>query len=181
VNTFAHIKPLFKLKKVAYYSVVIEGETHSLYEQFVKKHTVENRKKLNHIQTWLKIVGNKYGAQKHLFRNEAKGADTSALPPTGKHRKPTYVEHGKNKGNNLRLYTLRANENVVFLFNGNIKTTDKAQDCPNVKTHFILANQLTKAIDQAFRNKDIKWSEDFTTIRYDKNFKLDINWNRKLK
>jgi hypothetical protein len=175
VNNFAHIKPLFKTNKVAYYSIVIEGETLSLYEQFVINHTADNRKKLNHIQAWLKIIGEKYGAQKRFFRNEAKGADTSALPPKGKDKKPSYVEHGKNKSNNLRLYTLRANENVVFLFSGDIKTTDKAQDCPNVKPHFILANQLTKAIDQAFRNREIKWSEDVKTIAFDNNFKLDIS------
>lgn len=153
----------------------MEGDTDSLYEQFVNKHTVENLTKLKHIQLWLKIVGNKYGAQNHLFRNEAKGADTSALPPKGKDKKPTYVEHGKNKSNNLRLYTFRANQNVVFLFNGDIKTAAKAQDCPNVKPHFILANLITKAIDLAFSNKDINWSEDYTTILFDKNFKLDIS------
>lgn len=175
MNNFAHIKPLFKTKRVAYYSIVMEGETLSLYEQFVNKHTAENLKKLNHIQVWLKIIGDKYGAQNHLFRNEAKGADTSALPPIGKDKKPTYVEHGKNKSNNLRLYTLRANDNVVFLFSGDIKTTDKAQYCPNVKSHFIAANKITKAIDQAFRNKDIKWSQDYATITYAKNFKLDLS------
>jgi hypothetical protein len=173
VNNFAHIKPLFKYNKVAFYSVVMEDEPISLYEQFVNKHTLENRKKLNHIQAWLKIIGNKYGAQNHLFRNEAKGADTSALPPKGKDKKPTYVEHGKNTSNNLRLYTFRANQNVVFLFNGDLKTALYAQDCPNVKPHFELANQITKALDQAF-NKEIKWSEDYSTLVYNKNFKLQI-------
>lgn len=175
MNNFAHIKPLFKLDKVAYYSIVMEGDTKSLYEQFIMKHTIENRKKLNHIQAWLKIMGDKYGAQKHFFRNEAKGADTSALPPRGKDREPSFVENGKNKHNNLRLYTLRANEKVVFLFNGDIKTTDKAQDCPNVKKHFSFANQLTNAIDLAFRNSDIKWNEDYTIILFDKDFKLCIS------
>jgi len=79
---------------------------------------------------------------------------------------------GKPKANNIRLYCLRANENVVFLFNGSIKTTKKAQDCPNVKNHFTLANQLTKAINTAFAEKSIVWNNDFTLINFSIDFKL---------
>ncbi len=70
------------------------------------------------------------------------------------------------------MYCLRANENVVILFNGDIKTTQYPQDCPNVKLHFKQANQLTKAIDAAFREKEIRWIEDGTLISFDNDFKL---------
>lgn len=173
MNNFAHIKPLFKYKKVAYYSVILNNNKDSLYEEFVKKHELTDKNKLYHIQKWLQVIGKKYGAQTRLFRNEAYTADTSALPPVGKDKKPYYIEYGKKKNNNLRLYCLRANEHVVFLFGGDIKTAEKAQDCPNVKSHFLLANQLTDSIDKAFRNKDIIWNDDCTLIDCDKNFKLD--------
>ena len=172
MNNFARIKPLFKYKTVAYYTVSIDGNDKTLYQQFVEKHTVENIDKLYHIQKWLKIIGEKYGAQSRFFRNEAKNADTSALPPIGKERKPYYVEYGENKANNLRLYCLRANSNVVFLFSGDIKTKQKAQDCPNVKSHFNMANALTKAIDNAFRDKDVIWNEDCTLISCSEDFIL---------
>ena len=87
-------------------------------------------------------------------------------------RKPQYTEYGKKKANNLRLYCLRANESIVFLFNGDIKTEKKAQKCPNVKTHFKLANQLTKAIDKAFAESDIVWNEDCTQIEYNEDLKI---------
>tara|TARA_R110002126_G_scaffold55819_6_gene149683 strand:+ start:577 stop:1101 length:525 start_codon:yes stop_codon:yes gene_type:complete len=172
VNNFARIKPLFKLKTVAYYSVCLEDNDVTLYQEFVEKHTLENKNKLYHIQKWLQLIGEKYGAQNRFFRNEAKNADTSALPPIGKDRKPYYVEYGKKKANNLRLYCLKANPNVVFLFSGDIKTTQKAQDCPNVRKHFNLANILTKAIDNAFREGDIIWNEDCTLIKCDEDFIL---------
>jgi hypothetical protein len=172
VNTFAVIKPLFKYKKVAYYSVCLNNDEHTIYDAFVKTQTTLNKNKLYHILKWLQLLGQKYGAQNRFFRNEAKFSDTSALPPIGKDRKPHYVEHGKNKDNNLRLYCFRANENVVFLYSGGLKTTQKAQNCPNVKEHFILANQLTKAIDEAFKNKDINWNENCTLINCEDNFKL---------
>lgn len=171
MNIFAQIKPLFKYEKVAYYSIVLEGQDLSLYEQFVKLQTKQNKDKLYHILKWLQVIGKKYGAQNRFFRNEANISDTSALPPTGD-KEPHFVEHGKKKNNNLRLYCLKANENVVFLYGGDLKTAKKAQNCLNVKPHFDLANKLTKAIDQAFVNKDIRWIEDYSLLEYDEDLKL---------
>ena len=171
MNIFAQIKPLFRYEKVAYYSVVLELHNSSLYEQFVEVQTKKNKDKLYHVLKWLQLIGKQYGAQNRFFRNEAKTADTSALPPTGD-RKPHYVENGKKKKNNLRLYCLKANENVVFLFGGNLKTAKKAQDCPNVEPHFHMANRLTKAIDQAFKEKDIRWIEDYSLLEYDEDLKI---------
>lgn len=172
MNTFAHIKPIARYHKVAYYSVCINENTTSSFEDFINHHSQHNRKKLNHVLEWIKIIGDKYGAKHHLFRPEAAIADASALPPKGKDREPSYTELGKTTANNIRLYCLRANENVVFLFNGDIKTKHYAQDCPNVKDHFIVANKLTKAIDLAFVEKDIVWNDDFTLINYSSDFKL---------
>lgn len=174
MNTFAEIKPLSRYDKVAYYSVSIDGNEKSLFEEFIAKHSSRNKRKLNHILKWMQIIGMKYGAQTRIFRNEAYGADTSALPPKGKKREPVYEENGVIVSNNLRLYCLRASESVVFLFGGDIKTARNAQDCPNVKTHFKLANALTKAIDQAFRDKEISWIESGKLIDVEPGFKLKL-------
>ena len=173
MNNFAEIKPLFKYDKVAYYSLAIGGSSKTLFEEFKIKHQQgKNKDKFHHIIRWLQRIGRRYGAQTRFFRNEAFSADTSALPPTGKDRNPAYKVDGINTSNDLRLYCLRANENVVFLFGGDIKTTAKAQDCPNVQSHFFLANALTYAIDKAFKDKEIKWIEDYTLIKVDDNYKL---------
>lgn len=172
MNNFAQIKPLFQYAKVAYYSVVLNNEQNSLFEQFIKNHEVEHKEKLYHILKWIQQIGQNYGAQKRFFRNEANFADTSALPPKNKNLKPLFIEYGKTQKNNLRLYSLRANDKVVFLFGGGIKTQQKAQDCPNVSQHFELANKLTKAIDKAFIEKDIQWINQASKIAYDKNYQL---------
>lgn len=174
MTTFARIIPIVKYDKVSYYSVCVDESENSLFEEFVKHHTKHNKGKLNHVLEWLKQIGNKYGAQQHLFRSEAEIADASALPPIGMKREPTYSEYGKIKANNLRLYCLRANQHVVFLFDGDIKTTEKAQKCPNVRDYFKKANQLTKAIDNAFRSKDIIWNDDCTEIECEDDFKLQF-------
>lgn len=142
-----------------------------MYEEFVEIQTKKNKDKLYHILKWLQVIGEQYGAQQRFFRNEANIADTSALPPTGD-IEPHFMENGKKKKNNLRLYCLKANKNVVFLFGGDLKTAKKAQECQIVKPHFDIANQLTKAIDQAFKDKDLRWIENDSLIEYDEEFKL---------
>lgn len=174
MNNFVHIKLIAQYNKVTYYSVCINENRASLFEDFITVHTEKNKGKLNHILSWLKVIGEKYGAQLHNFRPEAEIADTSALPPKGISREPVYIEHGRKKTNNLRLYCFRANNDVVFLFNGDIKTKGKAQDCPNVKPHFKLANRLTKALDNAFRENDILWNEDCTSITYNEDLKINF-------
>ncbi|RLD63418.1 MAG: hypothetical protein DRI95_11730 [Bacteroidetes bacterium] len=174
MNTFVHIKLIAKYKKVIYYSVCINDRAESLFENFIGRHTDTNRKKLNHILSWIKIIGNKYGAKVYHFRPEAEISDTSALPPKGVKKEPSYIEHGKKKSNNLRLYCFRANERVVFLFNGDIKTQLKAQDCPNVKQHFKTANKITKALENAFVSREIEWNEEYDGILFDEDLKIDL-------
>ncbi len=163
MNTFAKIKLIAGYNKVVYYTVQIEGDAKSLFEDFLIRHTSKNKTKLNHILRWIQRIGNEKGAKEGYFRNEAETADTSALPPKGTGRKPVYIEDGENTANDLRLYCFRLNEYVVFLFNGDVKTAEKAQDCPQVRPHFRLANKLTKCIAEKLNN-EIRWNEDYTDI-----------------
>jgi hypothetical protein len=179
VNNFAKIKHINSFNLVEYYSVCLEeDEDVSLFEQFVAKHTKENKEKLNHILSWIKWIGNKYTAKADYFRNEAETADTSALPPNNPNWEPNYIEWNNEtqtgETNNLRLYTFRANDHVVFLFSGDVKTADTAQNCPNVKSHFKMANTLTRVLEQCFRNHDIKWNEEQTDIEFEDD--LELNW-----
>lgn len=159
---------------MSYYSLVLDEESVSLFEGFVTEQTKENKEKLNHILAWMKVIGNKYGAQEHYFRPEAETADASALPPKGIKREPAYIEKGKKVSNMLRLYTFRLNENVVFLFSGGLKTSNYAQDCPNVAPHFKMANKLTAALQTALEEKEIEWKDDFTQIHFATDFKLEL-------
>lgn len=176
MNNFAEIVFIQRFEKVCYYSLSINDEE-MLFGQFLSKHTISNREKLNHILEWIKIIGDKYGTKAHFFRNESETADTSALPPIGRNREPVYVEITSDgdeqiTANNLRLYCMRLNDYVVFLFNGDVKSTLKAQDCNNVKSHFQLANRLSALIDKALINKEIKWTPDFTDIMIEDDFRL---------
>ena len=164
--------------KVTYYSIeIIESREHeitspsTLFDEFIAENKI-NKEKLQHILDWIEEIGDKYGAKQQFFRNEKKA---SALPPdTQLPLEPYYYEQGKKKGNNLRLYCIRINEHVVILLNGGIKSTKKAQDCPNVSASFELANKLAKAIEKSLHKNDIEWSDEELDIFYDEN--LEINF-----
>lgn len=168
---FASIKFIREYEKVVFYSVVIDGEEHekSIFERFVEEFTISEKKKLNHILSWIKEIGTKYGAYPEFFRDER---HATALPPNSKNRKPSYIEHNTISSNPLRLYCHRLNNQVVILFDGGIKTTAKAQDCPNVKTPFALANMLALKIDEAFRSGEIEWTSEQDEILYEEAYKL---------
>lgn len=111
------------------------------------------------------------------MQTKSETADTSALPPPGKDREPVYIEYDDAGNehqvpNDLRLYCMRISDTVVFLFDGDIKTAAKAQDCENVKPYFRQANQLTTLIDQALKDKEIKWNSNFTDIVVEDGFRL---------
>jgi hypothetical protein len=78
----------------------------------------------------------KRGAIFDLFRPER---ICVALPPKGK-----YLDDAID----LRLYCHWVSKNVVILFNGGIKTSNNAQDCPNVSSHFYNAQSWTKQLTE---------------------------------
>ncbi len=182
MSNFARLKHITDYNMVSYYSVclsddpdTIDGQD-SLYESFLRIQGANNKKKVIHIANWLKEIGEKYGAQDKYFRDEQNQGEASGLPPKGADRQPTYTEDGKSIPNNLRLYCYRLNEFVVILFSGAIKTAKYAQDCPNVKDHFKEANRLTKAIDTAIKEKEIRWIDDYTNIDFDDDMLMDLQY-----
>lgn len=169
MNRFAEIRLVASYRKVTFYSIKYVDDDSTLFEKFVETHSIKNKNKLQHILSWIREIGNNYGAKKFYFREED---EADALPPKGKDREPAYLEDDVNTANNLRLYSLRINENIVFIFGGNIKTENHAQNCPNVKEYFRLANQISKAIYEAIDSDDIVLNDTQTDIEYEEDFCL---------
>jgi len=123
-------------------------------------------KELAEMMAWIRKIGDEIGADKRYFRSEGAGSDASALPPPAR-----YIA---GEAGNLRLYCLVANRHVVFLYSGGIKTAITAQNCPNISACFRLANTLTKLIDQAFKDQDIRWNDSSDDIVYDDDLELPL-------
>lgn len=130
-----------------------------MFLDFINEHIETQQEELLSLQFWLKKIGNEIGAKEEYFRYEGfRGGDARALPPPSSSQKRHLSEI--TTANNLRLYCMRINKNVVLLFSGAIKTKNTAQDCDNVRPHFLLANRITKAIDEAVIEKDIQFDKN---------------------
>ena len=176
MNRFVKIIRLseFRFKRVKYYSVSINSnlERDCEFYRFLDRTESDESvsEDLNILFEWIEQIGRSYGAKSKFFRNEAYISDTSALPP------PSAVMRASNivvKGK-LRLYCFRVSECVVFLYNGGIKTTKFAQDCPNVMAHFKFANLLTSCIQKAIVEKSITWNKNYTDINYSSDFRIEL-------
>jgi hypothetical protein len=69
---------------------------------------------------------------------------------------------------------MRINDAIVILFSGAEKTAPQAQDCPNVRPHFLLANRLSKAIQEAILEKDIIIDEEKGELIIDADYQLEL-------
>jgi hypothetical protein len=166
VNKFAQIKHIQSIGKVHYYSIVIDNNEKSLFEDFNDYHRTDKwLEDLLIMNNWLIKRIPKEGALEKYFRHEGIRSDTKGLPPK-------FVE----TKNLLRLYCFRASTNVVFLFNGRCKTKSivKAQDCPVVRPHFLLANEIVIALNNLFSEDLIEWNEDYTDIIFDEELTFEI-------
>lgn len=101
-----------------------------------------------------KVIADKYGATDDFVnRVEAKAY---AMPP-----KPTRkIEEIADLGINfpLRLYCYRVDEQVLILFNGGIKQSETAQESDDLRLRFYEAQNLSKRIEEAWRNEDIVYN-----------------------
>ena len=158
MNNFAKIIRIegFTGNSVNFYTVHIEGRERNEFEDFIFRH-LSNTKiqvQLNYLNETLERFS-KNGAKQHYFRHE--GA-FHALPPPAKYLE---INLGEEQ---IRLYCLYVSSNIVFLFNGGVKTQQKAQDCKNVKGHFSEANNLTAKIDTLIKEDEIKFNPERTEI-----------------
>ncbi len=168
MNTFVTIERLgeFTFDKVAYYSVRFEDKGRTEFEDFLERHEQREdiREELDQLFWWLEELGTTIGARADYFRHERQA---HALPPPS--RKLRLVQH-----EHLRLYCMRLSDHVVILFNGGLKTAETAQQCPNVKPHFELANRLAEAIDQAIRNREIGLNAEGDRLEFDVDFEFEL-------
>lgn len=174
MNIFAKIIRLkdYQFRKVKYFTVHFDDSQVNEFFDFLNRmedmeEVIEDLLNLN---AWIEEIGENYGAIKsRFFRNESIFADVQGLPPPRKQM----VAH-EVIVENMRLYCMVMNEHVVFLFNGGIKTTAKAQDCPNVGQYIKQANMLVQKIDELLKTREISWNKFQTDIEFDENLEIEI-------
>lgn len=155
--------------KVQFYSVRIEGKKHSEFRDFnIRMGQGErNLLELADINRYIKQIGQKYGAQKRFFRDEA---SAEALPPPS-HQ---FIESDHYGDFGLRLYCIRLCSTIVVLLNGDRKTALTAQNCPNCAPHFRIANKISNQITTAITDGYIHMDIERMRLDIDEDFELVI-------
>jgi hypothetical protein len=182
MNTFARLLSVESLSgpKVRYYTLALQDSDDSWArpesESFFLRHESIDRlaDMLDEIFTWLEEMANVTGARPEFFRNERYA---HALPPEQQQRARfgKRLEVAYKEQNNLRLYVIRLNSHVVILLNGGEKTARNPEDCPSVRAHFLKAQRIAKAIDEALDTGDIRYNKGQTDIVFDQDFELTIS------
>lgn len=195
MNTFAKLIRLgnMSFRHVQYFSLQVEGQDVTLYEDFLNRmedkaeEDAEIGTELDRMLLWIDTIGDEvaHPLREGYFRHEGRNSDAKALPPPAGKAKgfaqrkaakdPTFRMEELETGM-MRLYCMVANDHVVILFNGDIKTDgiNDANDCPVVGPYFKQANRLTRILQQHFLDGDIRWNANMTDIDYDEDLTISL-------
>jgi hypothetical protein len=155
VESFADTYPRVKFYTVRWDETPL-SETDKFFQRFLETESLQNyREDFDEIVALIKIMGEQVGAAERFFRFEDAA---QALPPKSTvYVRQLLVSDGQNT---LRLYCTRLRDNIVVLFNGGIKSSQKVSDSPDLTTKFREAQHFAKKIDKAIQEKDILMDEE---------------------
>ncbi len=157
-----------RLKKVAYYTVRLEGNPISEFKDFQNRMSIDikNNSELNEIARYIQQIGDNWGAHEKHFKHERAA---ERLPP------PYYfIETEDSSDYGLRLYCIRLCNEIVILLNGDRKIDRNPEKCPNCAKHFKLANTLAKKITEAITDKNLFLNLDTKEIEIEEDFEIEI-------
>lgn len=147
---YATIVNFHKFSEVPFYSIQFVEDELCETDKFIERidEMEDFKEQLDDLLALIESIGARK-AKYYYFRHEG---IADALPPNRRYWEYLDVS---NKELNLRLYCMRLSDNIVILFNGGVKTMQKAQECPNVSFYFYQAGKLTKKILRKIIDKEI--------------------------
>lgn len=143
--------------KVTFYTVKNVNDELSELEKFDEKEFPDHENEKGQLYAILNEIARR-GARAHYFKFEGSF-----------HALPRVSEETKNENENdfgLRLYCLYLTNELVILYNGDIKTHINPEKCKSVNPHFQLAKKITEKLDKAYRDKDIDYQKPQSLSNY---------------
>lgn len=144
------------------YSVILDGETQTLFEKFLQENSISFLNELKNILIRLQTIGQKTGAREGFFKIH------EGLPGDGVCA--LYDEPDKM----LRLYCIRYGTQILILGGGGPKTVNKLQEDEKLleENQFLrwLSNQITRYIKDnviEFSNDYLDFTGDLTIQDYE--------------
>lgn len=130
------------------FSVKIEGEEQTLFENFAEEYVEQFEEEVLDIYNRLKSIGKAFGARPHFFKDKegAPGDGVSALFDT-----PNGL---------LRLYCIVYGRVAIILGGGGLKTVRAWQDDPKLYKEATMMKHVSSKVTQAIKDGDIKITDN---------------------
>jgi len=132
------------------YSVIIDEEELTLFEQFIAENIESHRNELQDITERIKVIATKTGAIESFFDK-----------PEGKIGQDIFALYDKPKSH-LRLYCMRFSKVALILGGGGHKPKSirSFQEDPKLKYENYLLREISDRVTKRIIEKEIWWSED---------------------
>ena len=130
-------------KRVTVYSIIPEGEPHTLFERFIHENLAAFPEPLEDIKNRIRVIAEVTGIRDDFFEKpEGKlGQDIVAL---------------FDKKRKLRLYCMQIGHVVLILGGGGPKTTRTLQEDPKLKSENAWIRKVCDALDRRIRDGEIR-------------------------
>jgi hypothetical protein len=151
-----------ELDYVTFYTVRWEDHRENETDKFVEKfynHETYHEALQALITLLYDQIGNRFGARKEFFSRKENRAE--ALPPANARFDEIQIRYPDFP---LRLFCYRVSDSIVILFNGGPKTAATVQQSEDLLMPFHHANEFSRRIDEAFREKIIEITDDERSI-----------------
>lgn len=137
-------------KRTTVYSVILNDEEHTLFEQFIIENQPTYKKELADLRNQLAVISNTTGIRDNFFDK-----------PEGKWGQDIWALYDKPK-RCLRLYCMQLGHVVIILGGGGPKPKNirALQDDPKLAYENGLMRMVSDALTLRMLDKEIKWSPD---------------------
>ena len=140
------------------YSILEDGEELTLLEKFIDENASEYKDEVDDIIKRLFSIGHNYGAREQWFKlKEGKGGDLVCALYDNPDRK-------------LRLYCIRYGMSLIIVGGGGPKEVRVLQDDEKLTKENYTLRDISDAILERMRDKDIKFSDDYQELEGDLKF-----------
>jgi putative component of toxin-antitoxin plasmid stabilization module len=132
------------------YSVLIDGEDKTLFNQFLEENENDFPEEVINILKRLNRIGNNDGAKEHYFRPKKEGK-------LGDGVEALFDEpHAR-----LRVYSIKYGNILLVLGGGGYKSKDirAFQEDPKLTKENYLLRQIAAILYKAIREKDLRWNK----------------------
>ena len=136
---------------VEFYTVRLDDNRLTEFELFIEKDFPDHLEEIRILYAAIRRIQWR-GAHPSLFKFEE---NADALPKV-----PDEVKILNEDDWGVRLYCIRVNEGLVILLNGDIKTEEDPNKCPNVKHHFNRARKIGTVLNREIAERTIKIKEE---------------------